>query len=524
MQSSGAGLHRARTRRQSGAVAMLGALWLMIAVICLATIDIGNVFWQKRELQKIADLAALAGAAGDLDQQSCELQSKQNAILNGYEGAINSKPGFWVRSGSDSYSLFSEGKIPFNACRVNVTKNIPFFFIFGATGENARLIEAVATARQNSARMARLNIRSKLLTLNTQQSKILNALVGKILGGNIDLEVASWQGLLGANISLLSYLDALAVKLGVNVGDYDALLNTKADAGVLLGVMADVVSKDKTLGLAADALAVIKSKIGASLGGLTIGELLNLQTPAKQSALNALVNVLDLVQVIGSVANGKSAAEINVPIDIPLLDLLNLLNANLTIKLIEPPQWKIGDPMKEKVWIKTSQIKVLLNVKVLSLLGIPVAEVDLSVAGAGGYAEVTKAICDVGGKQLNVMAKTSLLDLYLGVSLFGSKPIPTIRPPKYEYMENLSPFNPALSTKDDIFLDKYKNYWKKMSSLRVVESLTNQLVFPIDFLLKPISYLLDQILNLLFGVLGINLAVAELAGQLDCGYDSDLVY
>ena len=180
--------------------------------------------------------------------------------------------------------------------------------------------------------------------------------------------------------------------------------------------------------------------------------------------------------------------------------------------------------MKEKVWIKTSQIKVLLNVKVLSLLGIPVAEVDLSVAEAGGYAEVTKAICDVGSKQLDVMAKTSLLDLYLGVSLLGSKPIAPIRPSKDEYMENLSPFNPALSTKDDIFLDKYKSYWKKMSSLRVVESLTDQMVFPIDFLLKPISYLLDQILNLLFGVLGINLAVAELAGQLDCGYDSDLVY
>ena len=55
MQSFASGLHRARIRRQSGSVAILGALWLMIAVICLATIDIGNVFWQKRELQKIAD-------------------------------------------------------------------------------------------------------------------------------------------------------------------------------------------------------------------------------------------------------------------------------------------------------------------------------------------------------------------------------------------------------------------------------------------------------------------------------------
>ena len=82
MQSSGTGLHRARTRRQSGAVAMLGALWLMIAVICLATIDIGNVFWQKRELQKIADLAALAGASGVLDQSSCKGNSEKNVVAD----------------------------------------------------------------------------------------------------------------------------------------------------------------------------------------------------------------------------------------------------------------------------------------------------------------------------------------------------------------------------------------------------------------------------------------------------------
>ena len=37
MQSFAKGLSRLRTRRQSGSVAMLGALWLMIAVICLAT-------------------------------------------------------------------------------------------------------------------------------------------------------------------------------------------------------------------------------------------------------------------------------------------------------------------------------------------------------------------------------------------------------------------------------------------------------------------------------------------------------
>jgi uncharacterized membrane protein len=65
-------------------VATLGALWLMIAVICLATIDIGNVFWQKRELQKIADLAALAGASGGLPGacQQCAAEAFQRGRSN----------------------------------------------------------------------------------------------------------------------------------------------------------------------------------------------------------------------------------------------------------------------------------------------------------------------------------------------------------------------------------------------------------------------------------------------------------
>ena len=81
MSSFATGLSCARIRRQSGAVAMLGALWLMIAVICLATIDVGNVFWQKRELQKIADLAALAGASGPL-ASSCSSNKSASAYLN----------------------------------------------------------------------------------------------------------------------------------------------------------------------------------------------------------------------------------------------------------------------------------------------------------------------------------------------------------------------------------------------------------------------------------------------------------
>lgn len=125
MQSFAKGLSCSRTRRQSGSVATLGALWLMVAVICLATIDIGNVFWQKRELQKIADLAALAGASGDLNNGSCAENSKINALNNGYEPNPKATVGRWGVV-KDKYE-FLEGSYTYNACKVEVLRSVPYF-------------------------------------------------------------------------------------------------------------------------------------------------------------------------------------------------------------------------------------------------------------------------------------------------------------------------------------------------------------------------------------------------------------
>ena len=47
---------------QRGTILVLAALMLSLAVILLALIDIGFMYWDKREYQKAADLAAMAGA------------------------------------------------------------------------------------------------------------------------------------------------------------------------------------------------------------------------------------------------------------------------------------------------------------------------------------------------------------------------------------------------------------------------------------------------------------------------------
>lgn len=53
---------------QRGSILILGALAISIGVIILASIDIGFMYWDKREYQKAADLAALAGAKALAEQ------------------------------------------------------------------------------------------------------------------------------------------------------------------------------------------------------------------------------------------------------------------------------------------------------------------------------------------------------------------------------------------------------------------------------------------------------------------------
>ena len=49
-------------KRQRGVASMLAAFWLLVAVVALGAIDVGSVFYQRRVLQSVADMAANAGA------------------------------------------------------------------------------------------------------------------------------------------------------------------------------------------------------------------------------------------------------------------------------------------------------------------------------------------------------------------------------------------------------------------------------------------------------------------------------
>ncbi|XAH24544.1 TadG family pilus assembly protein [Xylophilus sp. GW821-FHT01B05] len=367
--------------RQRGSAAVLGALWITVALICLMSIDIGNIFWQRREAQRVADMAALAGAQRVL--QSCptaQQTSRESALLNARTPtqafAITEGPdcGVWSATANSSGDRFTATTTNPNAVRVTVSRTVPYWFVF-STNSASRVISATATAKINTP-LAALSIRNTLLTVDASRSSLLNAVIGGMLGGSLNLGIAGWQGLVDANINLLNYLDALNIELGLQAGNYDQLLGTQVSLGQLINAAITALPQGgNTAQITAAALSGLLA-ISAAVPTLdvTLGELLNLQTGTTSAGLNAGVQVLQLVQAIAEIANSKNAVAIEVPIS-----LLGLANINLAVKVIEPAQFSsVGNPVlaeaaplgDNKIYISTAQVRTLISVELPALDGV----------------------------------------------------------------------------------------------------------------------------------------------------------
>src|SRR5512145_2620733 len=122
-------------QRQRGVISVLAAVTLgvSIAVAALA-LDLGHVFWVKRDLQKAADLASLS-ALTSLGNASAIAQ--QVALENkfDYQNAATANS-LTVTTGAYDWTsyTFSPGGAAagINAVRVTAGTSVPYFFLAGS--------------------------------------------------------------------------------------------------------------------------------------------------------------------------------------------------------------------------------------------------------------------------------------------------------------------------------------------------------------------------------------------------------
>lgn len=389
----------------------------VMLLMVFGSIDIAHMVLVKRELQKVADMSAIAAAEGiGSGAQSIALQNAQQNGLPS-DASLTATEGYWNPTslpGPKHFTATPSPDDPVNAVQVTVSRQVPYMiFLPPATLQ--------ATAIAWSPNTAGIGIASTLLNLNTQQSGLLNSILGGLLGTSLNLSLVGYQGLANTNIAL----GQLAEQLGV--GSVNSLLSTNLSLGDLyqgtLNVLSNRVNGGALIsGDAVGALSALASAVPSGSSTIQLSKIIKLGLDGA-SAADAQVNLLGLITASAMLANQQHF------VDVPGVNVLGLASLNLYV--ISPPQLAYGLPGKNSAgqWrtvAKTAQ--VALNLDLLN----GVASVQLQASPAEARLEQVNCALPPDNPSVTVDAGTGILAGQVNV-LAGSTPSFTpVAPANYQ--------------------------------------------------------------------------------------------
>ncbi|MFL9709867.1 TadG family pilus assembly protein [Methylobacillus sp. Pita1] len=372
-------MRKTSKKNQQGAIGLFGVLTLMMAVLFVAVaVDSGRMWMEKRKLQNIADMAAIAagGQVGGCMQNNTDvyrMAAQGAAMANGYQGSLLAAPNVVELGG---YSTDEGGVRTFvangerRAVHVLATQEVPSSLFAGGIF-NQRIVlqaEAVAAVR---APVAALRAGSTAIAIDTAESALLNSLLGRVLQTTVQLSAADYRGLANANITLLDL-----VKADPTIGSVSELLGlNNMTIGRLMALTLNVANEgNNSLGSVVDVLGKLQSSNNPNQ--FRLGDVIHITNPDSNAGAAIGLNLLSLIQSAAFVANGNNF------IDLPLgINLLGLTSISSRIRIIEPPQLVIGPPagginQVACAVVRTAQLRVETSVTANVLL---VAGVDLKL-------------------------------------------------------------------------------------------------------------------------------------------------
>ncbi len=323
-------------RRQHGSIAVTAAIFLGLAVVALGSLDIGNVYYARRQLQRTADMAALAGVQVISTPSGCTAvtnAAQLNATSNGFtaDGKTTTLTTTCGRWDTTSKTYFGTTGNPLNAVQVKAAQKVPYLFL-----GPARNVSATATAL--STNIDAFSLGTSLATINTQQSALLNAILGGLLKSTVSLSVGDVQSLATAHIKLGDLMTALSASTMQGL-----LQTTVSYQNLMLAMVAALQAGGDTIN------AAILQKVAVSIPGgqnITIGDggtsapgLLALGLANANSAATATINAFDALMVAAQIAQSNAsgtAPVINVAAGIAGV-------AGLTLQVIHPPVLAVGE-------------------------------------------------------------------------------------------------------------------------------------------------------------------------------------
>lgn len=408
--------------RARGGMSVTMMLVMLALVTMLGLIEIGYLFWAKRDAQKVADLAALAGA------QRLELCSpdnsdnsaaRQNAVVqNGFAGTLQIRCGNWSASrGTGTRFVTSvDASNPRNAVQVIAERSV---LPFGQTSSLPTVsVQAVARRAEPTAVFA---VGSQLLRTNGD-SVLLSTL--RLVGLDVtNATVLSYDGLAQANVTPSGLLKALNIPVSANlsVADFNRLLSVnKISLAQLVDATATVVGRDSAVGVQLRALSDLVAtqldinKLNIVLGSQSGGGGLFAEVVSPDgtvgSALESQINVLNLINTAISIANDGNGVAVKG---------LDLLGIRIQAGVVEPPSIAIGGVGSRAY---NAQVRLMADVDsnnlfalgpLLNLLGTRL-HLPLHVDVANGMGTLTGIQCGGSPPKATIQVDSSVLRACVG--------------------------------------------------------------------------------------------------------------
>ncbi|MCX4220750.1 pilus assembly protein TadG-related protein [Pseudomonas sp. MCal1] len=399
--------------RQRGAIGLMAAATLSLAlVLMLLVVDSGRLYLERRHLQQIADVAALEAATrgGNCGTGATANAYAQASVVRNNFPIPSAGRALAVACGTlnldaSNLRVFAANAASTDAIRVVVSHTVPQSFagaiggMFGGAGRNATINLSATAVAALPPPLASLTIRSTTLSVDTGRSAVLNALFGGLLGGNLTLSAASWNGLVNTNINLLGYLDRLKVDIGLSAGGYEQVLGNTIAVSQLVQTAINVLDPNGTLSATATILGLQAIKAAAGATQVVLGNLLNVQAGTQATALAVDLRAFDLIQGFVQLANKQNGLVASQTIN------LGVAQVTARVQVLEPSQLSaIGNPRlaaanplgPNRIYVKTAQVRTLLSVN------LPLLDTILSLVNG---------VADLAGPLTNTL--NALLNLNL---------------------------------------------------------------------------------------------------------------
>lgn len=403
--------------RQQGAIGLFGILTLLLALLFTAlAVDTGRLWFEHRQLQAVADIAALE-AARSLDcgrnPGNAAAIAQAAAKRNGFTGDLGVSPNRVEVGGLNTVNglrKFQSGGDR-NVVHVLATNPVPASLVLGGFFGKTTLISAQATARGEPPH-ATFSAGSYLLRIGAtnQDANLLNGLLGGLLGSSLSLDALSYKGLASADVNL-----AQLVRASGTVGSVEGLLNANLSVAQVIDLTAGALQQQGAAQVALDALQQIRAAAEVNQAMVRLGDVLDVKVPASDAAGKVGVNVFDLVNTTIMVANHQHA------VSLPLaIQAGQLLQVNSRIDIISPPQIAVGPPGQDAAgqWCaqaRTAQVRVTATTRSdITVLGTGIVlDLGLSSTVAPGEAHLATLAARAGATQAVIGATPGIATVNL---------------------------------------------------------------------------------------------------------------